>query len=634
MLELKNLCFTIDKDGEPHNLVDDVSIKLPSNHFMAIVGPSGCGKTTLLRTIAGLNAESDGSIIWNGDDLAEVGDFEPQEIGYVPQFSIAYDELTVDESIETATKLRVKTRGFADLDNRIDRVLEVTGLAPLADRLVRVLSGGQKRRLGLAMELVSDPSLLLCDEVTSGLDPRSERDIMRLLHKLSRKDGRIIVSVTHSLAHLELYDSILVLHEGRVAYHGPPSQLTHYFSVEDTEEIYPRLSKQSSEVWQKSWLKHQEVYYKKIERYRKKKVDDGEIELPTLLSHTTDDVTTGEIDKQPSKEKESESDDILLETSQLEDGDEPKRKKRRKSNDDSQEIVKEEAEGLELPGLCSQFSTLLMRRFKIFGRDKGQILLQVAVLIVFPLLVIIFADQANISPPKFTELTGNVSESVNKMNEIASKRGQLGSALAGIVMFQIVLLSLMGSNNSAREIAGERPIWEKEKFGGVRPLAYLMSKVAFLSVLIVIQSVIMAIWVNTQWPFPGAEGMGFLTHCLLLIMVNASITFICLGVSAIMKTAEQASLLSIYIVGFQLPLSGAVLALPPWLGDITRPFISAYWSWSGSIKTMHDDQQQVIGAITKTPFNPLSACILVLLIHGLIGIAIAYIGTRKHRWDH
>ena len=82
------------------------------------------------------------------------------------------------------------------------------------DRTVKVLSGGQKRRLGLAMELVSDPKILLCDEVTSGLDPRSEREIVRLLHDLSRKDGRIVLSVTHSLAHLELYDSILVLHEG------------------------------------------------------------------------------------------------------------------------------------------------------------------------------------------------------------------------------------------------------------------------------------------------------------------------------------------------------------------------------------------------------------------------------------
>ncbi len=216
VLELQDVCFTIQKDGEAVNLVDKVNLKIPRGHFMAIVGPSGCGKTTLLKTIAGLNPESAGALMWEGRNLSEEGDLDPSEIGYVPQFSIAYDPLTVDESVEASTRLRVKVRDMEELDKRIDRVLEETGLASIADRQVKVLSGGQKRRLGLAMELVSDPKLLLCDEVTSGLDPRSEREIVRLLHDLSRREGRIVLSVTHSLAHLELYDSILVLHEGRV----------------------------------------------------------------------------------------------------------------------------------------------------------------------------------------------------------------------------------------------------------------------------------------------------------------------------------------------------------------------------------------------------------------------------------
>ena len=200
VLELNEVSFTIRKDGEDIPLVDRVSIAVPKGHFMAIVGPSGCGKTTLLKTIAGLNPESGGALFWDSRNLSEEGDFSPLEIGYVPQFSIAYDPLTVDESIEAATRLRVRCHNHAELDERIDRVLAETGLSSISDRQVKVLSGGQKRRLGLAMELVSDPKLLLCDEVTSGLDPRSEREIVRLLHDLSRNDGRIVLSVTHSLA--------------------------------------------------------------------------------------------------------------------------------------------------------------------------------------------------------------------------------------------------------------------------------------------------------------------------------------------------------------------------------------------------------------------------------------------------
>ena len=101
-----------------------------------------------------------------------------------------------------------------------------------------------------------------------------------------------------------------------------------------------------------------------------------------------------------------------------------------------------------------------------------------------------------------------------------------------------------------------------------------------------------------------------------------------------MKTAEQASLLSIYIVGFQLPLSGAVLALPDWLEKFTQPFISAYWSWSGSIKSMNDGQQQVIQRVINTEFSKIELSLLILLAHIIFGIMIAYLGMRKHRWEH
>ncbi|MDB4282865.1 ABC transporter permease, partial [Akkermansiaceae bacterium] len=124
----------------------------------------------------------------------------------------------------------------------------------------------------------------------------------------------------------------------------------------------------------------------------------------------------------------------------------------------------------------------------------------------------------------------------------------------------------------------ERQILEKEKFGGVRPSAYLLSKIAFLSTLIIIQSVWMATFVEFFWAFRG----DFTQHVIFLILVNASMTSICLGISSLMRTAEQASLLSVYLVGFQLPLSGAILALPENIEVLTRPFISAYWSWSGS----------------------------------------------------
>lgn len=587
MLELKDVCFTIQKDGEPLNLVDRASLKIPRGHFMAIVGPSGCGKTTLLKTIAGLNPESDGSLWWNGRNLSEEGDLEPHEIGYVPQFSIAYDQLTVDESIEAATRLRVRTRGAEDLDERIDKVLEESGLTSIADRPVSVLSGGQKRRLGLAMELVSQPKLLLCDEVTSGLDPRSEREIVTLLHDISRRQGRIVLSVTHSLAHLELYDSILVLHEGRVAFHGPPDQLTHYFSVEHTELVYPQLAKQASEKWRTSWFKHSEHYYAKLEKNRENLVKQGLLELPADEFETPPD-------------------------------------------DESKTRISEESE-IRPPGLLSQFSTLLGRRMRIFFRDRGQVLLQLAILVCFPILVVLFSPRANENMRKFTSgSNATIQQKFEEQAGVQADRLKVGSAVSGIIMFQVVLLSLMGSNNAAREIAGERQILEKEKFGGVSPLAYLMSKIVFLTGLILIQSLWMAGFVEMFWSFKGS----FTEHAMFLVLVNAAMTAICLGISSLMKTAEKASLLSVYLVGFQLPLSGAVLALPEAIEPLTRPFISAYWAWSGSVDSLSGEYRSALNAVTETQLSTVNLCFFVLLIHIMVGLVASWVGTSRPQWEH
>ena len=517
-------------------------------------------------------------MFWDSRNLSKDEDFSPSEIGYVPQFSIAYDPLTVDESVEAATRLRVRTQSTEELDHRIDRVLEETGLSPISDRQVKVLSGGQKRRLGLAMELVSDPKILLCDEVTSGLDPRSEREIVRLLHDLSRKDGRIVMSVTHSLAHLELYDSILVLHEGRVAFHGPPERLTHYFSVTDTEEVYPRLSSQDPERWHDSWQKHRDSYQKMMDRNRELLISSGSLRLPNV--------------PEPGVEM--------------------------KPNE------------VRLPGFFSQFATLLSRRWRIFFRDRGQVFLQLAIILIFPLLITIFSNKAsgNIRRYSDTKSTNIVAE-IQEVQGVRADQAKVGSAISGIIMFQVVLLSLMGSNNSAREIAGERPIYEKEKFGGLRPSAYLGSKIAFLACLVISQSLWMAFFVNAFGAFRG----DFIQHAGFLLLINAAMTAICLAISSLMRTAEQASLLSIYLVGFQLPLSGAVLALPENIEVFTRPFISAYWAWSGSVEALQTQVHDAVKSVIDTSLSPQSVCLYALCAHIFVALIAAWAGVRRPQWD-
>ncbi len=590
MLELKEVSYSAEKGGEAFYILHESSFAVPKGHFMAIVGPSGCGKTTLLKVIAGILEESGGSVHWEGRDLADDAELDPAEVGYVPQFSVAYEHLTVEESVESAVELRVTTVNRCHLEQIADIVIKQTGLEDISDRRVKVLSGGQKRRLGLAMELVSNPRLLLCDEVTSGLDPRSENEIVHLLHSLSKIDNRIVINVTHSLSNLELYDSILVLHEGCVIYHGKPDAADHYFSVKRTEDIYPTLAQRDSRDWHASWRKHKPSYYDSL------------------------DFT----------EPESPEETAPSDTQSLEDS-------------------LREASG-RLPGPWRQFGVLLRRRFTILRRDRGQLFLQAALLFGFPLLVILFtpglfeSNEGMGIPPMPNQLTpteiinsSNMANEMAKAQDIAGQQFRLGVLISGLAMFQVILLALMGSNNSAREIVAERPIYEKEKLAGLSPLSYLMSKVAFLALLCLAQSAWMAGFVNHFTVMPGSLTQQF----ILLFLVNASMTTICLAISSLSRSTEQASLLSVYLVGFQLPLSNAVLALPEVVATVTQPFIAAYWGWAGQLDHIMKETAYDVGIEKAIPtgLSPFEICVAVLSAHVAIGLFVTYMGVHRHRWE-
>jgi ABC-type multidrug transport system ATPase subunit len=567
MLEITDTSLTISTPDGERALLSKLSARFPLGHFGAIIGPSGCGKTTLLKLVAGIaDGEEDGTVFWKGRDLAQ-DDFKSSEISYVPQFSIAHEELTVRECVEFALRLRVARIAGGARVAMVDQLLAEVLMTDFADQRVSVLSGGQRRRLALAMELTNQPEILLCDEVTSGLDPRSEDEIVRLLHSLSRHKKRLVLSVTHSLEHLKLYDSVLVLYRGVVAYHGPPAFLAHYFSVDSPDKLYERLELRQPEDWAASWSKHQEAVEKAAEAESKKEPDA--------------------------------------------------------------ETAYEGAPTSETPGTASQFLTLLERRALIFFRSRAQIFLQIGLILGFPLLVAVFAWNGL---PAVTNLSMgldlDVARQLTEAREFLIQSSKVGSLVSGIVMFQVILLTLMGANNSGREIAAERGIFEKEKLSGLSTTAYVASKAAFLFCLVLAQSLWMGIFVHHVCGFPGDFG----AQLLLLVLVNAAMTSICLGVSSLMSTAEQASLVSIYLVGFQLPLSGAVLALPALLGDAVRPFISAYWSWSGILQTLKSERYyDIVQTVVQSPLSPLSLCLWVLGAHIAVGLFAAWICCERRQ---
>ena len=624
MLTVEDLTYlipsTLEDGPDEIPLLDHVSFALPPGHFMAIVGPSGCGKTTLLKIIAGLQPESSGRLLWRGEDLAEDGHLTASELGYVPQFSIAHDPLTVGECVDNAVRLRTTLKSGA-IDHATDAALQVTGLSDLRNHRVAILSGGQKRRLGLAMEWVSQPALLLCDEVTSGLDPRSAAEIVHLLHELSRHPGRSVVNVTHSLDGLSLYDSVLVLTGGRVAYHGPPDALAHYFSVADPGEIYPRLPARTPTEWHDSWLKRRVYYYQKI---RLSVPGPGSLKVvPLPATEVPGKGITSNAGLLPGVGAAGPATTLALTSDK--GVNEPA----------APGFVGDPAapaHAPELPSLFRQLHVLLIRRFTLFFRDRTQLLLHLALLLGFPLLVVLFAHNGIGAMP---ETAGHSDLSLREALVVGTRaiEGQtrLGGLISGLVMFQVILLTLMGANNASREIAGERLIYEKERLAGLRPAAYLLSKAIFLILLVCAQSIWMALFVDHFAHLPGSLP----DRALLLLLVNGAMTFVCLAISALLRSADQASLLSIYLVGFQLPLSGAVLALPAGLEKLIQPLIAAYWSWSGQLAAMRPtDYFVAINRAVPTPViaDP-SLPLTILAFHLGAGLIFAWIGCLRHQWD-
>lgn len=647
MLELRNISLTLERDGESQALLDDVTFSVPTGHLLAIVGPSGCGKTTLLKTIAGLKEEDNGEIRWQGRNLAEDGDLHPSELGYVPQFSIAHDLLTVEECVASAVALRTRQADHESAWAVVEQVMKQTGLTTLGDRQVKVLSGGQKRRLGLALELVTNPNLLLCDEVTSGLDPKSEREITQLLHDLARQnDKRIVINVTHSLTNLSLFDTVLVLHEGRVVYHGPPRALNHYFSVEQAEDIYPKLARRSAERWGDSWARHRDSYYKAYKLAPAEEVPFSDAKIvenrePDRIKLPSAKALTDEDESDLKKQKESDKDSANKEPEEEDSWGKHKKnrdKKKAAEEEENKKHHKRHEHDVEvdaphrLPGVFAQTRELLRRRWTIFKRDRSQMWLQAAMLFGFPLLVVIFGFEG---VPQVRQMS--VRQDANVLldikEQIAHRASLLkaGGIVSGLVLMQVVLVTLMASNNAAREIAAERDILERERLGGLRAISYLLSKILFLGTFVLAQALWMGLFVEMLCN--GIPG-DLVVKLVLLVMASASMTAVCLGISGLMRSPEKATILSIYLVGFQLPLSGAVLTLPKVIEPFVQPFIVAYWSWSGSLNTMKSTSfYDGVKAITNTSLEPANLAIFVLSIHLIIGLTLAYAGIKKSQWD-
>jgi ABC transport system ATP-binding/permease protein len=233
-------------------LLDNISLSIQPNEFVGLLGPSGAGKSTLMEALCGSRPATGGNVLINNLDLYRHFDSLKQAIGFVPQDDIIHKELTVYKTLYYVAKLRLsRDVSRNEITKMIDEVLDVTGLSDRRDVPVHKLSGGQRKRVSIAVELVTKPSVLFLDEPTSGLDPATEDKIMQLFRQIAEA-GRTVVITTHAMENVKLFDKIAVLMKGKLVFFGKPEDALTHLGANSFKDLYEKLEASVDQEVEKS----------------------------------------------------------------------------------------------------------------------------------------------------------------------------------------------------------------------------------------------------------------------------------------------------------------------------------------------------------------------------------------------
>src|SRR3984885_4302093 len=231
-------------------LLDRASFAMPEKCLVGVIGPSGAGKSTLLGAMTGMRPANTGTVLYDNRDLYEDYAELRHRIGLVPQENILHTQLTARRALQYSAELRFPAdTTAAERNARVAEVMEELGLAKHAETRADRLSGGQLKRMNVAQELLTRPSLLFLDEPTSGLDPGLDKSVMFQLRDLAH-DGRTVIVVTHSVLNLMVCDRLLVLAPGgRMAFYGPPGEALGYFGLPDWADLFQAFDLYPDRDW-------------------------------------------------------------------------------------------------------------------------------------------------------------------------------------------------------------------------------------------------------------------------------------------------------------------------------------------------------------------------------------------------
>src|SRR5579884_2901811 len=603
-------------------LLDDISIAIPPRKFVALVGGSGAGKSTLMDALNGLRPAHKGLVLYNGRDYYKNLAAFSTQLGYVPQDDIIHRDLTVERALYYTAKMRLPDDFTEEqIQQRIDEVLEDVEMKFRRKLLVSKLSGGQRKRVSIALELLANPSVFFLDEPTSGLDPGLDRKMMFLLRKLADK-GHTIVLVTHATNNINTCDYVCFLCQGgRLAYFGPPEEAKTYFGKTDFAEIYSALepTDDDPDIPAKA-----EAKFRSSPEFRKY-VDEQLRQGPAGQVAVAQ--PTGTI-KQPKRGNP-----------------------------------------------WKQFWLLSQRYLELLWNDRGNFLILILQAPIIGLILMFLTASATFNPSTLVtcplhspvpDTVHNRSSCQNYVNFFNTQQGQffmqergytsvndavqhfiqpLSGGDAQKTLFIIAFAAVMfGCINGAREIVKEAPIYRRERTVNLGLAPYMFSKIAVLGVLCLIQSAVLVLMINAKAPFQTSI---FLPP-IVEIYITAALTslaglMIGLTVSAVAPNNDRAMSFVPIILIPQVIFSGIIFALNNAGLQFLGSFFAARWAMAamGSTVGLHEDslgnpndwayQGTLFSTYTQAQAvtHLLLMWLALVVMIALLGILIAYFLKRK-----
>ncbi len=529
-------------------ILNEINVSIYPREFVTLVGTSGAGKSTLMMALNGFT-RADGKVLVNGDDLYAHFDLYRTMVGYVPQDDIIHRELTVANALRYAAQLRLPPDTTPEeIDQRIERVLEEVEMVAQKEQVVSSLSGGQRKRVSIASELLAEPNLFFLDEPTSGLDPGLEKKMMHTMRRLA-DGGRTIVLVTHATANIVECDHVCFLSQGRMVYFGPPQEALGFFEVTtgDFADIYTQLDDPDPAVARRRAAEW-ETKFKGSPQFQSY-VQDRQQALPRV-----------------------------------------------------QKMAQTTPQGQQGPRISSlrQFRVLTRRYLDLVLRDKLLLTVLMAVMPIIGALLLLISESH--------WLVGNTPAEIDAQLATDLAAGE-NSALYAVVgnsqtlLFIMALASvLLGLFASVYEIVKERSVYLRERMVTLRILPYIASKMVVLGAFALVQCFLLMLVVTLRVKLP-AEGVLLpapLEMYITLVLGTVAAILMGLLISAVVPNANTVIYLVFLVLFAQMIFAGVIFDLPGVANQFSVTTLTR-WTMEG-LGTSADMQQ--LNTLTRTRFQP------------------------------